>query len=168
MCLLIFTWLCNNSDISTTVCKLPCLHESTMRLVLFPEQWEVLNVVNSVPKGDWLKTWSSRMVGNGEVFLKCYKPIRSSDSHSQRAWTCFITVWVNNVFPFMHVEAWSIFTCHIYINILSFSLEVLVHGSAEATEHLKQHCLKHVCPHVYAPHIEETIDVTSDLSAYKV
>ncbi|KAM7491337.1 hypothetical protein LguiA_034258 [Lonicera macranthoides] len=45
---------------------------------------------------------------------------------------------------------------------------VLVHGSAEATEHLKQHCLKHVCPHVYAPKIEETIDVTSDLCAYKV
>ena len=46
--------------------------------------------------------------------------------------------------------------------------KVLVHGSAEATEHLKQHCLKHVCPHVYAPQIEETIDVTSDLCAYKV
>ncbi|XP_015573897.1 cleavage and polyadenylation specificity factor subunit 2 isoform X2 [Ricinus communis] len=45
---------------------------------------------------------------------------------------------------------------------------VLVHGSAESTEHLKQHCLKHVCPHVYAPQIEETIDVTSDLCAYKV
>ncbi|KAJ0791899.1 putative zn-dependent metallo-hydrolase, RNA specificity domain-containing protein [Helianthus annuus] len=45
---------------------------------------------------------------------------------------------------------------------------VLVHGSVEATEHLKQHCLKHVCPHVYAPQIEETIDVTSDLCAYKV
>ncbi|KAI9086113.1 hypothetical protein K1719_031946 [Acacia pycnantha] len=45
---------------------------------------------------------------------------------------------------------------------------VLVHGSAEATEHLKQHCLKFVCPHVYAPQIEETIDVTSDLCAYKV
>ncbi|TQE03901.1 hypothetical protein C1H46_010428 [Malus baccata] len=45
---------------------------------------------------------------------------------------------------------------------------VLVHGTAEATEHLKQHCLKHVCPHVYAPQIEETIDVTSDLCAYKV
>lgn len=45
---------------------------------------------------------------------------------------------------------------------------VLIHGSAEATEHLKQHCLKHVCPHVYTPQIEETIDVTSDLCAYKV
>lgn len=45
---------------------------------------------------------------------------------------------------------------------------VLVHGSAEATEHLKQHCLKNVCPHVYAPQIEESIDVTSDLCAYKV
>ncbi|CAJ2666763.1 cleavage and polyadenylation specificity factor subunit 2 [Trifolium pratense] len=45
---------------------------------------------------------------------------------------------------------------------------VLVHGSAEATDHLKQHCLKNVCPHVYAPQIEETIDVTSDLCAYKV
>ncbi|GAB2294030.1 hypothetical protein Dimus_028246 [Dionaea muscipula] len=44
---------------------------------------------------------------------------------------------------------------------------VLVHGSAEATEHLKQHFLKHV-PHVYAPQIGETIDVTSDLCAYKV
>lgn len=43
-----------------------------------------------------------------------------------------------------------------------------MHGSAEATEHLKQHCLKNVCPHVYAPQIEETIDVTSDLCAYKV
>ncbi|KAM7499665.1 hypothetical protein LguiA_024079 [Lonicera macranthoides] len=43
----------------------------------------------------------------------------------------------------------------------------LVHGSAEATEHLKQHCLKHVCP-MYAPKIEETIDVTLDLCAYKV
>ncbi|KAF8369927.1 hypothetical protein HHK36_032046 [Tetracentron sinense] len=45
---------------------------------------------------------------------------------------------------------------------------VLVHGSAEATEHLKQHCLKHVCPHVSAPQIGEAIDVTSDLCAYKV
>ncbi|XP_022985441.1 cleavage and polyadenylation specificity factor subunit 2 [Cucurbita maxima] len=45
---------------------------------------------------------------------------------------------------------------------------VLVHGTAEATEHIKQHCLKNVCPHVYAPQIEETIDVTSDLCAYKV
>ncbi|KAF3793568.1 Cleavage and polyadenylation specificity factor subunit 2 [Nymphaea thermarum] len=45
---------------------------------------------------------------------------------------------------------------------------VLVHGSAEATEHLKQHCLKNVCSHVYAPQIDETIDVTSDLSAYKI
>lgn len=45
---------------------------------------------------------------------------------------------------------------------------VLVHGSAEATEHLKQHCLKNICPHVYAPQIEERIDVTSDLCAYKV
>ncbi|XP_078435387.1 cleavage and polyadenylation specificity factor 100 [Wolffia australiana] len=45
---------------------------------------------------------------------------------------------------------------------------VLVHGSAEATDHLKQHCLKHLCQHVYAPKVEETIDVTSDLSAYKV
>lgn len=54
-------------------------------------------------------------------------------------------------------------------NVIYFlSLKVLVHGSAEATEHLKQHCLKHVCPHVYAPQIEETIDVTSDLCAYKV
>ncbi|KAF6175126.1 hypothetical protein GIB67_022807 [Kingdonia uniflora] len=45
---------------------------------------------------------------------------------------------------------------------------VLVHGSAEATEHLKQHCVKHVCPHVYSPQIGENIDVTSDLCAYKV
>ncbi|KAK1260114.1 Cleavage and polyadenylation specificity factor subunit 2 [Acorus gramineus] len=45
---------------------------------------------------------------------------------------------------------------------------VLVHGSAEATEHLKQHCSKHVCPHVYAPQIGEKIDATSDLCAYKV
>lgn len=44
---------------------------------------------------------------------------------------------------------------------------VLVHGSAEATEHLKQHSLKHV-PHVFAPKLGETVDVTSDLSAYKV
>ncbi|XP_042058065.1 cleavage and polyadenylation specificity factor subunit 2-like [Salvia splendens] len=45
---------------------------------------------------------------------------------------------------------------------------VLVHGSAEATEHLKEHCLKNVCPYVFAPQIEESIDVTSDLCAYKV
>ncbi|KAF2290585.1 hypothetical protein GH714_014541 [Hevea brasiliensis] len=45
---------------------------------------------------------------------------------------------------------------------------VLVHGSAESTEHLKQHCLKHVCPQVYAPQIEENIDVTYDLCAYKL
>lgn len=43
-----------------------------------------------------------------------------------------------------------------------------MHGSAEATEHLKQHCLKTVCQHVYAPQTEESIDVTSDLCAYKV
>ncbi|XWS48451.1 hypothetical protein CRYUN_Cryun13aG0078100 [Craigia yunnanensis] len=52
--------------------------------------------------------------------------------------------------------------------VITNELTILVHGSAEATEHLKQHCLKHVCPHVYAPQIEETIDVTSDLCAYKV
>ncbi|KAI3940112.1 hypothetical protein MKW92_052022 [Papaver armeniacum] len=34
---------------------------------------------------------------------------------------------------------------------------VLVHGSAEATEHLKQHCLKNVCPHVYAPRLEKQL-----------
>eukprot|EP00262_Sarcandra_glabra_P011101 TRINITY_DN26812_c0_g1_i1.p1 TRINITY_DN26812_c0_g1~~TRINITY_DN26812_c0_g1_i1.p1 ORF type:complete len:739 (+),score=139.59 TRINITY_DN26812_c0_g1_i1:133-2349(+) len=45
---------------------------------------------------------------------------------------------------------------------------VLVHGSAEATEHLKQHCSKHVCLNVYAPQVGETIDVTSDMCAYKV
>jgi hypothetical protein len=46
--------------------------------------------------------------------------------------------------------------------------KVLVHGSAEATEHLKMHCAKNSDLHVYAPQIEETIDVTSDLCAYKV
>lgn len=51
---------------------------------------------------------------------------------------------------------------------ISIVWKVLVHGSAEATEHLKQQCLKNVCPHVYAPQIEETIDVTSDLCAFKV
>jgi hypothetical protein len=45
---------------------------------------------------------------------------------------------------------------------------VLIHGSAESTEHLRQHCLKHVCQYVYAPRIGEAVDVTSDLSAYKV
>nr|CAB3456570.1 unnamed protein product [Digitaria exilis] len=45
---------------------------------------------------------------------------------------------------------------------------VLVHGSAEATEHLKMHCAKTLDSHVYAPQIEETIDVTSDLCAYKL
>ncbi|MCO5554497.1 hypothetical protein L7F22_008026 [Adiantum nelumboides] len=44
---------------------------------------------------------------------------------------------------------------------------VLVHGSSKATEHLKQHSLKHV-PHVFTPKLGETVDVTSDLSAYKV
>ena len=47
-------------------------------------------------------------------------------------------------------------------------VKVSVHGSAEATEDLKQQCLKHVTSHVYAPQIEETVDVMSDLSAYKV
>lgn len=56
-----------------------------------------------------------------------------------------------------------------YLLHLCFAaLKVLVHGSAEATEHLKEHCLKNVCPHVFAPQIEESIDVTSDLCAYKV
>ncbi len=45
---------------------------------------------------------------------------------------------------------------------------MLIHGSAESTEHLRQHCLKHVCQYVYAPRIGEAVDVTSDLSAYKV
>ncbi|CAL4993750.1 unnamed protein product [Urochloa decumbens] len=44
---------------------------------------------------------------------------------------------------------------------------VLVHGSTEATEHLKIHCAEN-SKHVYAPKIEETIDVTSDISFYKV
>ncbi|GJV04659.1 cleavage and polyadenylation specificity factor subunit 2 isoform X1 [Tanacetum coccineum] len=39
---------------------------------------------------------------------------------------------------------------------------------SEATEHVKQHCLKNVYPHVYAPKIEETTDVTLDLCAYKL
>ncbi|KAG9441265.1 hypothetical protein H6P81_017119 [Aristolochia fimbriata] len=54
------------------------------------------------------------------------------------------------------------------LKFLPAALTVLVHGSAEATEHLKEHCAKNVCPHVYAPQIGETIDVTSDLCAYKV
>ena len=75
--------------------------------------------------------------------------------------------WIQvEIFQHLHVEAWSALTYPIYIYL--FFLKVLVHGSAEATEHLKRHCLKHVCPHVYAPHIEETIDVTSDLCVYKV
>ncbi|KAL2635973.1 hypothetical protein R1flu_007452 [Riccia fluitans] len=45
---------------------------------------------------------------------------------------------------------------------------VLIHGSAEATEHLRQHCQKNVCQFVYAPRLSETVDITSDLSAYKV
>ncbi|BBN04094.1 cleavage and polyadenylation specificity factor subunit 2 [Marchantia polymorpha subsp. ruderalis] len=45
---------------------------------------------------------------------------------------------------------------------------VLVHGSAEATEHLRQHCQKNFCQFVYAPRLSETVDITSDLSAYKV
>uniref|UniRef100_A0ACD5TG03 Uncharacterized protein n=1 Tax=Avena sativa TaxID=4498 RepID=A0ACD5TG03_AVESA len=45
---------------------------------------------------------------------------------------------------------------------------VLVHGSAEATEHLKMHCEMNSDLHVYAPQIEETVDITSDLCAYKV
>ncbi|CAK7337311.1 unnamed protein product [Dovyalis caffra] len=45
---------------------------------------------------------------------------------------------------------------------------VLVHGSAEATEHLKQHFLSIKTVQVYAPQIDETVDVTSDLCAYKV
>lgn len=49
-----------------------------------------------------------------------------------------------------------------------YLVKVLVHAIAEATEHLKQHCLNSICPHVYAPQIGETVDVTSDLCAYKV
>lgn len=45
---------------------------------------------------------------------------------------------------------------------------VLIHGPAESTEHLKQHCLKNVTPFVFSPRVGETVDVTSDLSAYKV
>lgn len=52
-------------------------------------------------------------------------------------------------------------------NIYVMFFKVLVHGSAEATEHLKQHFSKFV-PNVYAPQVEDTIDVTSDLCAYKV
>jgi len=63
--------------------------------------------------------------------------------------------------------AFVIFVSCMMMN-LTIILKVLVHGSAEATDHLKQHCLKNVCRHVYAPQIEETIDVTSDLCAYKV
>jgi len=40
--------------------------------------------------------------------------------------------------------------------------------TAESTEHLKIHCTKNLDLHVCAPQIEETIDVTSDLCAYKV
>ena len=68
------------------------------------------------------------------------------------------------------IPACNLSTCMSFIILLIELLlkKVLVHGSAEATDHLKQHCLKHLCQHVYAPHIDETIDVTSDLSAYKV
>eukprot|EP00850_Spirogloea_muscicola_P008938 SM000049S16709 [mRNA] locus=s49:243078:248533:+ [translate_table: standard] len=45
---------------------------------------------------------------------------------------------------------------------------VLVHGSAKAMEHLKEHCEQHVCPFVYAPHIGEWADVSSDQRAIKV
>eukprot|EP00850_Spirogloea_muscicola_P005295 SM000024S07757 [mRNA] locus=s24:318967:324274:+ [translate_table: standard] len=45
---------------------------------------------------------------------------------------------------------------------------VLVHGSAKAMEHLKEHCEQHVCPFVYAPRIGESADVSSDQRAIKV
>eukprot|EP01018_Ginkgo_biloba_P008179 Gb_28458 [translate_table: standard] len=51
---------------------------------------------------------------------------------------------------------------------MSVWLCFIVEGFSSRTEHLKQHCLKHVCSPVYAPQIGETVDVTSDLSAYKV
>lgn len=56
----------------------------------------------------------------------------------------------------------------LVINFECCFMKVLVHGSAEATEHLRQHCVKNVCRDVYAPRIGETQDVTSDLCAYKV
>eukprot|EP00850_Spirogloea_muscicola_P007711 SM000039S14541 [mRNA] locus=s39:747754:753165:+ [translate_table: standard] len=45
---------------------------------------------------------------------------------------------------------------------------VLVHGSAKAMEHLKEHCEEHVCPFVYAPRIGESTDVSSDQRSIKV
>jgi cleavage and polyadenylation specificity factor subunit 2 len=67
---------------------------------------------------------------------------------------------------------WSVLVLYVesvaHPEPLLIFFQVLVHGSAEATEHLKMHCAKNSDLHVYAPQIEETIDVTSDLCAYKV
>ncbi|GBG69921.1 hypothetical protein CBR_g4749 [Chara braunii] len=45
---------------------------------------------------------------------------------------------------------------------------ILVHGSAEATEHLRQYCIRNICPHVHAPRIGEWVEVSSDTNVFKV
>ncbi|KAJ1694426.1 hypothetical protein LUZ63_011124 [Rhynchospora breviuscula] len=115
---------------------------------------------------------SNHMVGNGKSLD--VKPDEASvhlllDSTPSKVVSHELTVQVKCALLYMDFEGRSDGRSvkSIISHVAPLKL-VLVHGSAEATEHLKMHCAKHVCPHVYAPQIEETIDVTSDLCAYKV
>ncbi|KAJ3693032.1 hypothetical protein LUZ60_012127 [Juncus effusus] len=130
---------------------------------------EVINPDDYVIKDQDLMNIS--MLGNGNLDIK---PDEASahlllDSTPSKVVSHEMTVQVKCGLAYMDFEGRSDGRSvkSILAHVAPLKL-VLVHGSAEATEHLKMHSEKNVCPHVYAPRIEETIDVTSDLCAYKV
>eukprot|EP00897_Mesotaenium_endlicherianum_P003275 jgi/Mesen1/2976/ME000176S02016 len=45
---------------------------------------------------------------------------------------------------------------------------ILVHGSEDATRHLKEFCQRNLSSSVYAPRVGDLLDVTSDISSFKV
>jgi cleavage and polyadenylation specificity factor subunit 2 len=127
---------------------------------------EIINPDDYVIKEDGM---DHSMAGGGDVILDEGSASLMFDTTPSKVVSLELTVQVKSSLNYMDFEGRadgrSIKSILAHVTPLKL---VLVHGSAEATEHLKQHCLKHVCPHVYAPKLEESIDVTSDLCAYKV
>ncbi|CAK9160932.1 unnamed protein product [Ilex paraguariensis] len=130
---------------------------------------EVINPDDYVIKEEDMDQTSTRVDGDPDGKLDEGSASLILDETPSKVVSSELTVHVKCSLVFMDFEGRSdgrsIKSILAHVSPLKL---VLVHGSAEATEHLKQHCSKHVCPHVYAPQIEEMIDVTSDLCAYKV
>ncbi|KAJ7523061.1 hypothetical protein O6H91_18G035900 [Diphasiastrum complanatum] len=154
---------------TTSVAPMFPFHENNNE---WDEYGEIINPEDYVSKDDELEfTTSQPTPSAGDVEEKPDADAEDMllDEHPSKVVSSDITVQVKCALQYIDFEgrADGRSIKSILAHVAPLKL-VLIHGSAESTEHLRQHCLKNVCPFVYAPRVGDSVDVTSDLSAYKV